>query len=247
MIEINLVPDVKQELIKAQRVRSTVITASIMVGIVSIASVVILAVYILGVQTVRGVLLDGNIKSSNEKLLTINSKDPEDLSKTLTIQNQLTKITTLNDSKKNDSRIFDMLAAIIPPKPNDIQISDLTIDSTTSTITINGQASNSYAAVEVFKKTLVGAEAKYKDADGKSQTVALAKNISTSNTSYGEDGSGTKVLRFTLSFEYAGEFFSPLSKDVKVVISNRGNATDSYLGVPTNIFADRAKDIKGGQ
>jgi len=242
MIEINLVPDVKQELIKAQRVRSTVVTFSILVGIVSIAAVAILAVYILGVQTVRGALLDENIKTSNSKLTGI-----EDLSKILTIQNQLTKITGLNDNKNIDSRIFDMLTVIIPPAPNNIQVSDLTIDSTANTITINGQAPNSYAAVEVFKKTLNGAKVQYTDTDGKSQTATLASNISTSNTSYGEDATGAKVLRFTLTFEYTPELFSPLSKDVSIIISTNGNATDSYLGVPTSIFADRATDLTGGQ
>ena len=242
MIEINLVPDVKQELIKAQRIRTKVITSSILIGIVSVSVVAVLAIYIIGIQTVRGVFLDNNIKTSNEKLLSI-----KDLSKTLTIQNQLTKITKLNDSKKIDSRVFDMLAAIIPPQPNDIQISDLTIDSTTNAVTINGQASNSYAAVEVFKKTLDGAKVNFTDTSGKSQSVTLASNVSTSNTSYGEDATGVKVLRFTLSFEYAEELFSPLSKDVAIVISTSGNVTDSYLGVPTSIFADRATDITGGQ
>jgi len=247
MIEINLVPDVKQELIKAQRIRSTVIFISIIIGIISVAAVAALAVYILAVQTVRGVVLDGNIKTGNEKLLSINSKDPNDLSKTLTIQNQLTKITQLNDNKKIDSRFFDMLAAIIPPSPNDIQISDLTIDSTTNSITINGQAANSYAAVEVFKKTLEGAKVKYTDTDKKQQTATLASNISTSNTSYGADSTNAKVLRFTLSFTYAQELFSPLSNDVSVVITTNGNATDSYLGVPKSIFTDRATDLTGGQ
>lgn len=242
MIEINLVPDVKQELIKAQRVRSTVITFSILIGIISIGVVAVLAVYILGVQTVRGAFLDGSIDSSSKKL-----DEVKDLSKTLTIQNQLTKINGLNDSKKIDSRIFDILAKIIPPAPNNIQISDLTIDSTSSTITVNGQASNGYAAVEVFKKTLGGAKFNYTDTDGKSQSVTLASNISTSNTSYGEDATGAKVLRFTLSFQYAEEVFSPLSKEVSIVITTKGNATDSYLGVPTSIFADRAADLRGEQ
>ena len=37
MIEINLVPNVKQELIKAQRVRSKVIVGAIFIGAASIA------------------------------------------------------------------------------------------------------------------------------------------------------------------------------------------------------------------
>jgi Tfp pilus assembly protein PilN len=253
MIEINLVPDVKQELIRAQRIRSMVITFSILVGIISVAIVAVLAFYIFAVQTVRGNLLDGSITSSSEKLFGKKEKDGtitggiEDLSKTLTIQNQLTKIDSLNNNKKIDSRIFSVLNAIIPPAPNDVQISDLTIDSSSNLVTINGQASNSYAAVEVFKKTLEGAKVKYTDSENSSKTVTLASGISTSNTSYGEDAGGNKVLRFTLTFVYADELFSPLSKNVSVVISNKGNVTDSYLGVPKSIFTDRATDITGDQ
>lgn len=246
MIEINLVPNVKQELIKAQQVRTKVITGAIFVGLVSIAIVVLLAFYIFAVQTTRGIFADSSIKSGSEEL----AKN-EDLSKTLTIQNQLTKISSLNSNKKIDSRIFDLLNAIIPPAPNNVQISDLTIESSTNTITINGQASNSYAAVEVFKKTIEGAKVKYNNSSDtsidKPTEVTLASSISTSNTSYGEDSSGAKVLRFTISFAYVQELFSPASKNVSVVITTKGNATDSYLGVPTSIFTDRAIDITGGQ
>ena len=245
MIEINLIPDVKLELIKAQRIRSTVITTAILVGIVSVGIVVALALFVFTVQSVRGSLLDKSIDNSSKKLTSV-----EDLAKTLTIQNQLTKISTLNTDKKIDSRIFDVLNAIIPPSPNNVQVSDLSIDSTTNTITINGQASNSYAAVEVFKKTIEGAMLKFNNVDDDNDTdpteTLLASNISTSNTSYGEDSSGTKVLRFTLSFEYIPELFSPTSKNVSVIISNQGNATDSYLGVP-KIFTDRAVDLREGR
>ena len=61
MIEINLVPDIKQELIKAQRVRSTVITGAILVGLISISIVAILAFYIFAVQTTRGFIADNAI------------------------------------------------------------------------------------------------------------------------------------------------------------------------------------------
>ncbi len=238
MIEINLVPNVKQELIKAQRVRSKVIAGAIFIGVASIAVVILLAFYVFGVQTARGFIADTSINDKSKTLANVS-----DLSKTLTIQNQLTKISALNSDKKIDSRVFDMLTAIIPPAPNDIQISDMTIDSATDTITINGQAANSYAAVEVFKKTIDGAKVKYTESD--KDGVKLATDISTSNTSYGEDTTGAKVLRFTISFTYAKELFSPESKNVSVVVTTQGNVTDSYLGIPKIIFSDRAKDATG--
>lgn len=235
MIEINLVPNVKQELIQAERVRSRVIAGAIVVGIVSVAIVGVLAFYVFGVQTARGYLADTSITDKSKTLAEV-----PDLSKTLTIQNQLTKISALNSDKKINSRVFDMLAAIIPPAPNNVQISDMTIDSTTNTITMNGQAANSYAAVELFKKTIDGARVKYTGSD--TNGIALASDISTSNTSYGEDSSGAKVLRFTISFTYAKELFAPSSKNVSIILLTHGNVTDSYLGVPKIIFSDRATD-----
>lgn len=242
MIEINLLPDVKLELIKAQRIRSTVITGAVIIGVAAVGAVVLLAMYVFGVQTVRNTVADNKIKDGNEQLSKV-----KDLSKMLTIQNQLNVISDLNNNKKVDSRIYDVLVAIIPPAPNDIKISDLTINSTESTITINGQAANSYAALEVFKKTIGGAKIKYTDENKERQETSLASEVSTSDASYGQDTSGQKVLRFKLSFKYDEALFSPLSKGLSIKIANKGNATDSYLGVPNSLFVDRATDITGDQ
>lgn len=243
MIEINLIPDVKQELIKAQRTRSSVIAAAVFVGIASVGVVVLLAMYVFGVQTLRGTLADSSISTGIKKL-----KGVSDLSKTLTIQNQLTKISSLNSSKKIDSRIFDVFQAIIPPEPNQITISSLSVNSTDGTISLEGQAQNSYTAVEIFKKTVEGAKLRYKQSDSdQQQEVALASNISISDTSYGEDSTGQKTLRFSMQFTYAPELFDPASKNVSIAITVNGNVTDSYIGIPKSIFADRATDIQEEQ
>ena len=241
MIEINLIPDVKQELIKAERVRSVVISASILTGLIALGVVVALAVYVFGVQTVRSTLDDDSIKKENAQLANV-----EDLSKVLTIQNQLSKINELNNQKKIDSRIFDVLAGVIPPAPYNVQISNLLIDASTSKISLEGQAAGGYAALEVFKKTIGGAILTYKQ-DGEDKVVNLANAISTSDVSYGEDSTGTKVLRFTIAFTYPAELFSPTTPAIVIKLNNQGNATDSYLGVPKSIFVQRASDIGGGQ
>lgn len=238
MIEINLVPDIKQELIQAQRVRSAVISVAIVIGIVAIIVVTLLAIYVFGVQTVRSALDDNGIKDGSAKLASV-----QDLSKTLTIQNQLTKISALDSQKKIDSRIFDLLHAIIPPAPNVVTISTLSLDSTTDTLTVEGQASD-YTAVEVFKKTIDGAQVSFKNDQG-SQKVTLASSVSISNTSWGEDSTGAKVLRFTLSFVYAPELLSPSSTNASIVVAPNGDAADSNLGLPSSIFAVRATDLGG--
>lgn len=235
MIEINLIPDVKQELIRAQRVRSVVISFSILSGIIALGIVVLLSAYVFGVQTVRSALADDGIKRGSEQLASV-----EDLSKVLTIQNQLSLISELNSQKKIDSRIFDVLSAVIPPAPNNVQVSSLVIDAEQSQISIEGQT-RTYDVLEIFKKTIDGAVITYQQ-DGEEQEVKLASDISTSDLSFGEDTSGTKVLRFTMRFVYAEELFSPATPTLVIKLINEGNVTDSYLGLPKSIFAPRAVD-----
>lgn len=240
MIEINLVPDVKQELIKAERVRSVVISTSILAGIIALGIVGVLAAYVFGVQSVRSALDDDAIKKGGAQLASV-----EDLSKVLTIQNQLSKISELNSQKKIDSRIFEVLLAVIPPAPNDIQVSSLLIDAANSRISLEGQTPT-YDTLEVFKKTIDGAVITYK-LDGEDQQTKLASEISTTDVSFGEDSTGAKVLRFTLSFVYPEELFSPKVPAVVVKLTNQGNVTDSYLGLPKSIFVQRATDLEEGQ
>ena len=235
MIEINLVPDVKQELLKAQRVRSTVIAFSILIGIISIAVVVLLSIYVFGIQKVRDNMANDEIKKGIAKLQSV-----KDLSKTLTIQKQLSKIESLNNNKKIDSRIFEVLGAVVPPDPNDIQFSKIEIDSEMNLIKLEAQAENSYDALQTFEKTLEGAKLEITGLDGKVQKdlITLASNINKSGISYGQSTNGSRVLNFTMSFNYAPELFSPLIKSILVKITVNGNVTDSYLGIPKTLFTD---------
>lgn len=236
MIEINLIPDVKQELLKAQRTRATVISASILTCIIAGGLVVALVLYVFGVQFARGAYLDGAIDKGNTKLSQVT-----DLSKMLTIQNQIDHINQLNDTKQIDSRLFDVLSAVIPPAPNSVQVSNVSLDAETSTLTLEGQT-KAYDSMEVFKKTLDSSLIVFTQ-DGTEQQIKLASDISTTNISYGENSEGNKVLRFTLSFKYADELFSAKVPAVTFKLSVNGNVTDSYLGIPKSIFTEKAKDL----
>lgn len=238
MIEINLIPDVKQELIKARQTRTVVVGLATLISLISIGVVLLLAIYVFTFQTVRNVFADNTIKVNNEKLEQV-----EDLSKILTIQNQLTKISDLNSNKIISSRIFDVLKVIIPKSPNEVQISKLVIDPSTELVTIEGQAQAGYSALEIFKKTIEGAKLKYKDSENADKEVSMASNVVPGETSYGEDVGGKKVLRFTISFTNAEELFSSEIKNASVVIQGSGNVTDSYLGLPKSVFVERAKDL----
>lgn len=239
MIEINLVPDIKQELLRAERVRTSVISLAVVVSLIAVGLVVLLVLWVYGGQAVRGLLLDNEIKDKSSKLASV-----EDISNTLTIQNQLSLLSAMHSDKKVDSRIFDVLQTVNPPAPNTINVTNLKIDAATTTITVQGQATNGYAALEVFKKTLDATTLKYTK-DGKDTTVPLVLKMSDADRSYGENANGAKVLRFTISFTYPKELFAHTIPTLTIQAPNTTNATDSFLGVPSSLFVQKAADTQG--
>jgi Tfp pilus assembly protein PilN len=238
MIEINLIPDVKRELLKAQHLRAAVISGSIIASIIAGGLVLLLVLYVFGVQTLRSSVLDGDITKGDKQLSSV-----EDLSKVLTIQNQLAKISALNADKNINSRLFDLLDAVTPTGGNSVQFSQITVNDEEQKITLEGQT-RGYDSMEVFKKTLAGSVIEYTiDDPTDKKTVDVASDISTTDASFGEDTAGNKVLRFTLLFTYADELFSPATKGIAFRLTQDGNVTDSYLGIPKSLFTERAKDL----
>lgn len=241
MIEINLVPDVKQELIKAQRIRSSVVSLAIIIGIAAISLVVVLAIFA-GGQSVASGFADRSIESESEKL-----QDVEDISNMLTIQNQLTMLSEQHDNKLINSRLFDILAAVNPPSPNNIRVSSLRQDPELGVLTIEGSASNGYAAVEAFKKTLLSAQVEFTQ-DSEPSSVPLTSVVNIADTSYGEDASGQRILRFSMSFEYAPEVFARSTQNARIVTpSTEQDVTDSRTRVPDSLFTDANSDIRENQ
>jgi hypothetical protein len=232
MIEINLIPDVKRELLRAERQRTTVISFSLITGIVGLGLVAALAAYVYGVQLFMNDSADKAIIKQYNTL-----KSVPDLSKYLTIQNQLEKVNSLHGSKHLDSRVYDLLDAVIPPAPNQVQVVTLTQDNELGTIKIEGQTLN-YQAVEEFKKTIDGAQIRFAGDDGTEQIVKLASDISIDTVGFGQNSEGANIVNFSLTFTYAPELFAASTPSVTITLSNVGNVTDSYLGVPRSIFVN---------
>lgn len=241
MIEINLVPDVKQELIRAERVRAIVISVAMLTGIAAVGIVIAIGAWVLIVQTARGALLDNTIKSESAQLSAV-----KDLESSLTIQNQLGMLPALHEGKNTNARIFDTLATISPAAPNEISISKLVIDAENKTIAIEAQAAGGYSALEVFKKTIAATKFHFTK-DGSEEVRPLAVSISDGERSYGEDAEGKTVLRFALTFEYPEELFMAYVKDAKLVgPGSKTDVTDSSLGIPKSLFSPKANDSEGG-
>ena len=236
MIEINLLPNVKRELLKTRAMRNRVISISFLVGGVSIATVVVLAL-ILGSQFAAEAVQNRVIKDRNDKLMAV-----EDLNKVVTIQNQLTKINEQHSRKKINSRIFDVVTAVNPVTPNNVSFSDIKVKPESKTITLEGSAVNGYSALETLKKTILNTKVQTTDGD-KSSEVSLTKEIKNGDTSFGENSEGKKVLQFSFSFEYAEELLAPANNGTVSVLTPTGkvDVTDSRQGIPDSLFKSNSK------
>lgn len=236
MIEINLLPNVKRELLKTRVMRNRVISISFLVGGASIATVVVLAL-ILGSQIAAEAVQNGVIKDRNDKLMAI-----EDLNKVVTIQHQLTKINEQHSGKKLNSRIFDVVTAVNPVAPNNVSFSDIKVNPGSKTITLEGSAVNGYSALETLKKTILNTKVQTTDGD-KSSEVSLTKEIKDGDTSFGENSEGKKVLQFSFSFEYAEELLAPANNGTVSVLTPTGkvDVTDSRQGIPDSLFKSNSK------
>ena len=215
MIEINLIPDVKREYLHAQRMRNGVISLSILVSIIAGAAVALLVVYV-GTQSAREWLTDNEIKDQYGKISSV-----KDANQIVTIQNQLAQLSSMHKDKSIDSRIFDVLSAINPAAPNDVKMSTVSLDPSETKLSIEGSAANSFEATDKLKKMILNTKLSY--------------------TSYGEDASGTKVLRFKLTFTYPKELLANSSKNLRIEApTGSTNVTDSRLHVPDSLFTPKA-------
>ncbi len=241
MIELNLVPDVKQELIRAQQQRTLVISLVTIVGIVSIAIVTILAIYVFGVQTGRSYLVDRTIENESKELMAIDGLDSA-----LTVQSQLAKLDEIGSSRKVDSRVFDVLLAIAPEDASKISISKVSVDTDpgAQTISIDAQAL-AYPDLEAFRKTIIATKFNYRDGDD-DVSVPLAETVNDSNRSFGEDATGKKILRFTLSFQYPEKLFDKSLEGGRIIGPSRTNVTDSFIGIPDSLITSRVNATTEG-
>lgn len=145
MIQFNLLPDVKQEYIKAKRQKHSVIVISLLVAAASLFVFVMmfLTVYVFQRQHIKD--LDSEIATSSATL-----KDTPDLDKVLTIQNQLKSLSQLHDAKPVTSRLFGYLSQVTPSA---VTLGKINVDFTNATISVEGSA-DALSTVNKFVDTL---------------------------------------------------------------------------------------------
>lgn len=120
MIQLNLLPDVKLEYIKARQKKRLVISVASIASAVFLSIMLALFIYVKVVQNEHLGNLNKDIVAKTKEL-----KEKPDLEKILTIQNQLSSLPQLHDDKFIGSRLFDYLNQLTP---NEATISDVIVD-----------------------------------------------------------------------------------------------------------------------
>lgn len=176
MYEINLVPDVKAELLNKQKLRNLVILICIIVAIACGVVIVVL----LGFTGTQALILNEldveavcRTTGPNRDVSKCDSKygtailKYENFEELLTIQDQMHNITLLNNEKIKMSRLFPILDIILPTGENTVKISELSADLNEGALYFDAQgyASNNigYRSLEAFKKNAASSYFDYGD------------------------------------------------------------------------------------
>lgn len=154
--EINLVPDIKGEMIKTLKLRNLIYFICIVVGAVSLGTTAIVALIMGGQQAA----LDGKKSTLDGLSQKLNSYS--DLDEFLTIKDQVGNISTLTNNKKVLSRTFNILSALIPTGADTITVSELNVNLSGDqpTFSFDAQANAGrepfidYNVLDSFKKSM---------------------------------------------------------------------------------------------
>ena len=158
-LEINLVPDIKDEMIKTLKLRNLIFFICIVVASAGVGTSIVFLSIAGGQQAIVGA------KQNTVKNLSDKVKSYSDLDQFLTIKDQLGNLSAIGSNKKVLSRVFNVFGVLFPrDNPNGtIDVSELNINlaGEAPTFSFDAQANApggdngiDYNTLDSFKKTM---------------------------------------------------------------------------------------------
>lgn len=225
MVQVNLLPDVKLEYVKARRLKRTIISVCVLVSSVSLAIFVLMFVSVSIVQKQHLSHLEEDIASQTKELESM-----PNIAKILTIQNQLNSLPALHKDKPVASRIFTYIQQLAP---GEASINTLTVNFEEETMEVSGNAVN-LAVVNKFADTLKFTSFSV-EAEGGGESQRAFSEVTLAQFGVGATTvrSG-KPASYTIKLKYVPEIFSG-ENNVKLTIPNQVT-TRSQTEKPQNVF-----------
>lgn len=177
-VQFNLLPDVKLDFVKTQRIRRMVVSTSLVVGSVTLGIFLILLIFVFVVQKQQLNSAGKAVEASSKQL-----KNIPNVATAVTVNDQLKSLTGLHQNKHMVGRIFTYLAQLTP---SNLSIGKLDMDMATNAMSISGNA-DSQQTVNSFIDTLKATTYKIGTASAKpafSSVLESDFSINAGNVSY---------------------------------------------------------------
>ncbi len=219
MVQFNLLPDVKIEYLKAKRQKHMVVLISTLAIAAGVAFTVIMLVVVEVIQKKSLSDLSKDITASSNEL-----RGTPELTKILTVQNQLKALPGLHEAKPVSSRLYGFLSQITPSKAS---ISKLSIDYANQSITVSGSA-DGLTTVNTFTDTLKFTKYVMKEGEADSGKNAFS-DVVLAGFSRDDD-----TATYTINFVFDPLIFTDQT-DAKLSVPNI-TTTRSEVDKPTALF-----------
>lgn len=220
MIQFNLLPDIKMQYITAKRQKHTILAVSLIVAASALTIFVLLfaTVNILQKNHLRD--LERDISENTKKL-----KDTPELSKVLTVQNQLNSLPKLHNEKPVTSRLFGYITQLTP---NQASIGSLSVDYTTSNMKLTG-TTDSISTINKFVDTLKFTTYNAVNPDNSTETGLPFKDVVMSSFARSE-----KETTYEISLSFDAKIFDS-TKTITLSVPKK-TTTRSETEKPTDLF-----------
>jgi ABC-type lipoprotein release transport system permease subunit len=240
MIQINLLPDVKLEYLRARSMKHLVVAASFLIIAVSLSILFILFSYVQGIQRLDIRNLNADIAANTEELSKV-----EDLDKILTIQNQLNNLTPLHEQKVVASRLQDYVSSVTPSQ---VTFSELDVNYEEFTIKMIGKADNLRQVnqfIDTMKFTTYIAQTAGVDAENESVEPVAESGDAFLNVRMAEFNRSEDGATFQIQLEYNPIIFDILF-DVELFVPDI-ITTRSVVERPQTLFQPNPGENGGNQ
>lgn len=226
MIQVNLIPDLKAEFLRAQKIKRLVIGVSTIVTIVFVGLVTGMFVYVNVVQKNHTNNLSADIET-----LTKDYVGGGDVDKIVSVQRQLQALPGLLATKPEISRTVSYLSVLTP---DGIEYRNYSLDLELETMTIDGTAEE-VPDVNTFIDSIKNAE--YRIGDGKDRFPAFSNVVLESISTRDDD------TRFSISMSFDSTIFvSPENVRLSVPEINSTQSEQARPKTSTNSPADDARE-----
>lgn len=201
MIQVNLIPDLKAEFLKAQRTRNTVVSIAFLVTGAFVTLTILMFLQVNVNQKRHSNNLTKHITELSEEYNAI-----EDLDKVITVQKQLGALPDLHNTKPLVSRLPGYLTRITPEQ---VEISDISVSFEDNLISIDGIADD-VPSVNVFADTIKNAV--FTIGDDKDNQLKAFSNVILDTIASDDDGA-----TFEIKFSFDSALFTD-HKNINLIV-----------------------------